>query len=141
MPVLEYLAVKGLMVIGKAIAAKGLAAKAGLLLWKMVGAYGLSATIGNTLLIGVVVGGIYWTKDRVDNLSNGLKAIEDGDIKKAVLNFGQLAISSNIEVEMLPDAVHDYLLKINVSEEKASAVAKVVSSLETNIANEVMRLK
>jgi hypothetical protein len=141
MPILEALAIKGLVVIGKAIAAKGLAAKAGVLAWKLISAYGLSATISTAFVVGVVVGGIYWTKERVANLRDGIKALEDGDINEAAINLARLAISSNAEINMLPDAVHDYLVKIRVSEEQAQDVAKAIRGMENEIVEHVRRLK
>jgi hypothetical protein len=141
MPVLEYLTVKGLIILGKAIAAKGMGAKVGYLLFKSISAYGLSATIGTTLLVGLVVGGVYWTKERVDFLKYGLKALEDGDLAKAALNLGRLALSANVHVSTLPDTVHDYLVAAHISEEKARTVAEAIKSMESEIAQQVKRLK
>lgn len=141
MPILEALFFKGAAVIAKAIAAKGLAAKTGVLAWKAISAYGLSATLSTAFVVGVVVGGIYWTKDRVNNLRNGLKALEDGDMKKAAINLGMLVISSDIEVKMLPDAVHDYLVKVRIPENRAQEVAKVIRGMEDSIEEQVRRLK
>lgn len=138
MPVLEALALKGLIVIGKAIATKAAVAKGAVAIYHAVG---LANAIAAASVVGVVVGGIYWTKERVDNLLNGLKALDDGDISKAAINLGRLAISSDIEVKMLPDAVHDYLIKARVPEEKAQEVSKVVSGMEDKIVEQVRRLK
>lgn len=85
------------------------------------------------MLVGLVVGGVVWTKERVDNLKNGVQALADGEYWKAIKNFGELAWSANLQVSMLPDVVNDALLKIKVSPEKATNVANWIRNNENGI--------
>ena len=134
------LAIKGLIVLGKAIAAKGMAAKVGYILVKSVSAYGLSATVGGVLTVGVVAGGIVWVQERVDNLRLAFTAIEQDDMAAAVEQFARLAISIGGVVDALPHAVHDYLVTIKAGEEKAQAVSELITTLRQEISLEINRL-
>jgi hypothetical protein len=134
------LAIKGLIVLGKAIAAKGMAAKFGYVLLKTISAYGLSATVGGVLTVGIVVGGVVWAKERVDNLRLAFVALENENVGAAITHFAKLAISIGGTVDALPHAVHDYLVTIKTGEEKAQAVAEVIKGLRNDIATEIARL-
>ena len=124
MPVAEFLIVKGLIGLGKFIAAKGLVGPVTCAMTKLISTYGLSTVIGGTLVVGFTAGGIYWTLDRVNNLKKGIQALESGDARNAVRHFGRLALSANVSPQLLPDVVHDYLVHINVSEDKAETVGE-----------------
>jgi hypothetical protein len=131
---LESLIVKGIIVMAKAIVAKGATAKVGLVLYKSITTYGLTQTLGSVAAVGLVVGGITWTVERVNNLTAGIKALENNDATEAVCQFGRLALSLNVHVQVLPDAVHDYLVQAHVSEEHAKDVANIIRNLEEPIA-------
>lgn len=140
MPVFEFLAAKGIAVIAKIIAAKGMGATVAHSLLQSIQTYGLSQVLGTSMAVGAVVGGVAWTADRVNNVRKGIKGLEEGNLKKAVKNFGELAINSHIDVQMLPDAVHDFLVNVaKVSDKKATVVAQVVEGLEDEIAGYVKK--
>lgn len=138
MPILEALIVNGLIVTGKFILSKAVIAKTAVVATKvvatkMLAAYSIAQIASAVMLVGLVVGGVVWTKERVENLKNGVQALADGEYWKATKNFGELAWSANLHVNMLPDAVNDALLKIKVSPEKAANVANWIRNNENGI--------
>lgn len=140
MPIVEALVLKGLFVAGKFLLSKAVIGKTAIIATKAIGtkilaAYSIAQIASAVMLVGLVVGGVAWTKERVENLKNGVQALSDGEYLKAIRNFGELALSANLSVEMLPDAVNDALLKINVSPEKASNVANWIRNNENGIVN------
>jgi len=137
MPIVEGLILKGLIGLGKIIATKGLAVKVGVIATKAIATYGIGATIGTACTVGLVAGGIFWTRDRINNLERGIKALENGDNWEAVKNFGQLAINSNLDVVDLPDAVHDCLIKSKFTYEHADVISDAVRKLESDIVDYV----
>jgi hypothetical protein len=88
-----------------------------------------------------MAGGVLWTRDLVDTLFDGYKAIKEDDVATAVRKFAKVAISAHIGADLLPDAVHDYLLKANHSEERARRAANTIKALESPIANEIEKQK
>lgn len=141
MPILEILAGKGLIALYHLIVAEGSAVAVSHAAVALIGQVGLGTFLSGTFIVGVVAGGIVWTKERVDNLINGISALQKGDVEKAIKNFGQLVISGNLDIDDLPDAAHDYLIRAHLSETKATDVAKIIKSMESDIANEVRRFK
>lgn len=139
MPVVSsiVLLIKGLGAIGEYIAAHGLAPKVAAMLMKSVAASGIVATMENVAIVGIVAGGVLWTRDRANNLIDGFKAIERGDTKNAVTKFALLAISTGIGAHALPDTVHTGLLHAGFSEEKAKFAATTIKSLEVPIADRI----
>ena len=133
------LAIKGLFVIGKAIIAHGAVAKTGYVIAKAASIYGLSATVGGVMTVGIAVGGVVWVRDRVNHLKQAIKAIENNDATNAVIHFASLAISLHKPVDALPHAVNDYLQTIEVSKEKTQVVVGLIRDLRTDIANEIQR--
>jgi len=141
MPILTIAAIKGLIGLGEIIASHGLGAKVAYILMKAVSVYGLSTTTTAVLVTGVVAGKVLWTRDIVDNLISGYNALGDKNVEKAIRKFAKVAISCHIGVDELPNAVHNYLLKANFSEEQAKVAAKILRELEVPIANEIDRRK
>ena len=140
LPLLLPLAVKGLAVLAKSIIVHGMAPKAGVVLLKSVAAHGFSQTVGSVLAVGIVVGGVVWAKEMVDNLQLALKALDDDNVGEAVTRFAKLAISLHSTADALPHAVHDYLKTIEVAEEKAQAVSDTIVSLRDEISNKIHQL-
>lgn len=138
------LAVKGLIVIGKAIVAHGsvvpITKTSFVLIKTAVSTYGLSTTVGGALTLGIVVGGVAWVKERVDSLQLALKALEDDDIEGAVKHFADLAVKLGTTVSVLPHAVSDYLETINVASEKVQDISELISCLKDDISYEISRL-
>jgi len=137
MPIIEGLIIKGLIGLGKIIATKGLAVKVAVIASKAIATYGIGATIGTACTVGLVAGGIFWTRDRINNLEKGIKALENGDNWEAVKNFGQIAINSNLNVIDLPDAIHDCLIESKFTSEHADVVSNAVRKLESEIVDYV----
>lgn len=140
MPVVSITLIKGLIAIGEYIAAHGLAPKVAFMLMKSVAASGIVATMENVAFVGIVAGGVLWTRDRANNLIGGFKAIEEGDATQAVTKFALLAISAGIGADALPDTVHTGLLHAGFSEKNAKFAATTIKSLEGPITSEIDKL-
>jgi hypothetical protein len=137
MPFLTFMAIKGLISVVAGIGVK----TAAILSIKASLAYGIGAAITGALVIGLVVGGIEWTEKCVSSLDKGIKALENGNISDAVLYFAQLAVSSGVGADALPDSIHDYLVQSNVSEQNARIVKEAASELQGEIAKKIIELK
>jgi hypothetical protein len=109
--IIESLIVKGLFTIGHAIAAHGTAASTGMMIAHSVTTYGLVSTVSTLATVGLVVGGISWTADKVNLLTKGLDAIDKGNYIGAASNFAQLSSVLNIHVRYLPDVVENFLIE------------------------------
>lgn len=135
---IEVLAAKGVLAIGKLIAGKAVLAKATAIAAKLaVSHYGLGTVLSTAFTVGVVAGGLVWTKERVESLFYALSALQDGDYGRAVTKFAQLANALDVDVACLPDVVEQYLLKIRVSSDQASAIAETIANYEPEIAQEL----
>ena len=94
-----------------------------------------------TVTAGFVAGCITWTGDRIKNVQNGIKAINNGDTWTAVKEFGSLAISSGVDVNMLPDTVEAGLEKMHLDSKATREVTSWVKNHEIEIANYVKNHK
>ena len=137
MPILEFMAIKGLFTLFT-----GAAAKVALMATvKTALAYGVGAAITGLLIAGIVVSGITWTEKCVNSLGNAIKALENGEATDAIVHFANLAISAGIGADALPDAVHDYLVQSNVSESNAKVIAEAAQELQSAIADKIVEIK
>ncbi len=135
---IEVLAAKGVLAIGKLIAGKAVLAKATAIAAKLaISHYGLGTVLSTTFTVGVVAGGLVWTKERVEDLFAALSALQDGNYSRAITKFAQLANVLGVDVTCLPDLVEQYLLKIRVSADQASAIAETIANYEPEIAQEL----
>ncbi len=124
----EALVIKGVIAFGHFVAAH---ATAGVIAGTIHAVAGMSLAqlVTATVTVGFVTGCITWTADRVKNVKNGVKAIEDGNYLKAVAEFGKFAISTNSDVNLLPDTIVEGLDKMGVDH---SASLKVGNWVRTN---------
>lgn len=86
-----------------------------------------------TVTAGFVAGCVTWTAERINNVKNGANAICLGNYGEALKEFGSLAISLNIEVNMLPDAVEAALEKMHLNSDETKKVTNWIRNNETEI--------
>lgn len=86
-----------------------------------------------TVTAGFVTGCVVWTGERIKNVQKGIKAIENGDTLTAIKEFGVFAMSSNLDVEMLPDSIAAGLEKMGVGEDGCRKAASWVENHELDI--------
>lgn len=91
-----------------------------------------------TVAAGFTAGCVVWTVDRINNLKNGVQAIAEGKTRKAVWEFGQLALSADLDVKLMPDAIVGALQKIGLATNNVRAVAQWVKDHELAIAQQVL---
>ncbi|MCX7747079.1 MAG: hypothetical protein N2645_09345 [Clostridia bacterium] len=138
--ILEGLALKGLIVLGKYIVSHGLMAKVGILLSKYVIAHGVAATISAVVAAGTMVGLITWTGERIKMLSDGVEALSNGDVKKAAKSFGRLAISTNLNVHSLADQVHQCVLEKGISLTDSQNIKDAILCIKDDIEEEIAKV-
>jgi len=129
----EALVVKGLMAIGH-FAATHMTAGVAAHLAHVAAGMTISQLIGTTVTAGFVAGCITWTQDRINNVKNGIAAIDNGNYWTAVKEFGSLAISADVSADMLPDKVDAVLEKLNLNREETKKVTRWVRNHEDDIA-------
>lgn len=129
----EALVVKGLVAIGH-FAATHLTAGAAAHLAHVAAGMTLSQLIGTTVTAGFVAGCVTWTQERINNVKNGIEAIENGNYWTAVKEFGSLAISADVSADLLPDKVDALLEKMNLNREETKKVTRWVRNHEVDIA-------
>lgn len=134
--IIEALAVKGFAAICTYVAHHAVATKVVFTGYKLLKAYSLAQIATGVVATSIVVGGVVWGIDRINNLQNGYNALIEGDKWKAIRNFGELALSIG-GVHTLPEAVQSGLVKLHVSAEHAQNIANWVSSNENAIINYV----
>lgn len=138
--VTEFLIVKGLVALGHIAATHMTAGTAAALIHAAAG-----MTIGQlattVVAAGFVTGCVTWTSDRINNLKKGASAISNGNYGEAIKEFGSLAISSNVGVDMLPDAVEAALEKMHLSSDETRKVTNWVKNHEVEIARYVKNHK
>lgn len=134
--VIEFLAVKGFAAICSFVAHHAVATKVAVTGYKLLNTYSLAQIAAGVATASVVVGGVVWGVDRINNLKNGYNAIIEGDKWKAIRNFGELALSIG-GVHTLPEAVQSGLTQLHVSSEHAQSIANWVSTNENAIINYV----
>lgn len=131
--ILEMLALKGLVALGKAaIATK----TAGPVFWGIkasTATFGAAQTAGAVFAVGIVAGGVCWTVDRINNLKDGLDNLSKGNNMKAAYHFGSLAISANLDVDLLPDAVHKYMINSGFASASAEQARREIIGIEDKI--------
>lgn len=91
-----------------------------------------------TVAAGFTAGCVVWTVDRINNLKNGVQAIAEGKTRKAVWEFGQLALSADLDVKLMPDAIVGALQKLGLATNNVRAVAQWVKDHELAIAQQVL---
>lgn len=136
----EVLVVKGLVAIGHFVAAPATAGTVAAAAHAVAG-MSLAQIATATVTAGFVAGCITWTGDRIKNVQNGIKAINNGDTWTAVKEFGSLAISSGVDVNMLPDTVEAGLEKMHLDSKAPREVTSWVKNHEIEIANYVKNHK
>ncbi|GAB4216691.1 MAG: hypothetical protein OHK0022_58150 [Roseiflexaceae bacterium] len=98
MPLLEALAVKGLIVAIKSGAAKGILAGAGKLFAVKATTVGVGAAatqVGGALLVtGAVIGGVYITETIISKSRSFISAISQRDYKEAGLSLAELIMEA-----------------------------------------------
>ncbi len=140
MPLLEALLIKGGLTIIKALSVKGVATKAGIYAVKSITTYGVGSTVAAACTIGIVTGGVVWTAERLDNLSEIIDGLQSGDEMKVIRNAAKIAIHGDVEVKMIPDAIYDNLMLAKVGHERAYAVSSAIGDLEYKIIDQVRRI-
>lgn len=136
----EVLIVKGLIAIGHFVAAHATAGTIATAAHAVAG-MSLAQIATATITAGFVAGCITWTGDRIKNVQNGIKAINDGNSWTAVKEFGSLALSADIDIVMLPDTVKAGLEKMNLDSKAAHEVTSWVKNHEIEIAKYVSEHK
>jgi len=128
------IAIKGLLILAKAIAGKAALVKVtGYVIAKSIAAYGLSATIGTAITVGTVVGGVAWTGKRIKHLRKAFKALEEDNIDEAIYYFARLLHSVHgIDVHGLADTVQSCLEKVT-SFDKAAEVHDLILEFGSEI--------
>lgn len=134
--IIEMLAVKGFATICTYMAHHAAAAKIAVTGYKLFKTYSLAQIAIGTATASVVVGGVVWGIDRINNLRNGYNAIIEGNKWEAIRNFGELAISMG-GVHTLPEAVQSGLVQLHVSPEHSQSIANWISTNENVIINYV----
>lgn len=134
--IIEVLALKGFAAICTFVAHHAAATKVVFTGYKLLKAYSLAQIAVGVVTASVVVGGVVWGIDRINNLRNGYNAIIEGDKRKAIRNFGELALSIG-GVHTLPEAVQSGLIQLHVSPEHAQNIANWISTNENAIINYV----
>lgn len=130
--VFEALVVKGLVAIGHYAAAHMTAGAAAAVVHAVAGMT-LAQIASATVATGFVTGCVVWTGERIKNVQKGVKAIENGNTLAAIREFGQLAISSNVDIEMFPDSVAAALEKMGASGDSCRKAASWVKNHELDI--------
>lgn len=138
--IVEVLVCKGLVAIGNWVAAH---ATAGVLAHAAHVAAGMtiSQLLTTTVTAGFIAGCITWTADRIKNVKNGVSAISDGNYAEAIKEFGSFALSSGVDIEMLPDTIEAGLEKMHLSSEDTKKVTAWVKNHELEIADYVKKHK
>lgn len=80
---------------------------------------------------------LVWTAERIENLRKGIDAINNGRTHDAVLQFGQLAMSSGVSLHMLPDVIEHGLEKLHLDSNVSRKATSWVKNNELAIANYV----
>lgn len=130
--VFEALVVKGLVAIGHYAAAHMTAGVAAAVVHAAAGMT-LAQIASATVTAGFVTGCVVWTGERIKNVQKGIKAIENGDTLVAIKEFGLFAMSSNVDIEMLPDSIAKGLEKMGAGGDSCRKVASWVKNHELDI--------
>ena len=92
--------------------------------------------IATTVAItGLATGGIIWTAERIGNIKKAITAIDRGNYKNAVIEFGKFLISTNLDIKLLPDAINDNLDKLNLSNHNVRVATEFIKNNELSIAS------
>lgn len=129
----EVVVVKGLIAIGHYAATHMTAGVAAHLIHVAAGMT-IPQLLGATVTAGFVAGCVTWTQDRINNVKNGIAAIDKGNYWTAIKEFGLLAISADISADMLPDKVDAVLEKLNLSRDETQKITRWVRNHEDDIA-------
>lgn len=138
--VTEVLVFKGLVTLGH-LAATHLTAGAAASLIHAAAGMTLAQLATATVTAGFVTGCVTWTTGRIKNVKNGVKALNDGNYGDAIKQFGLFAISSDLDVHMLPDTIEAGLEKMGLGTEGTKKVTSWVKGHEVEIARYVKNHK
>ena len=138
--IVETLIVKGLVVLGHMAATHLTAGGAAALIHTAAG-MSLSQLATATITAGFVTGCITWTGDRIKNVQNGVKAINEGRTFTAIKEFGQFALSAGVDVDLLPDTIESGLERMHLDSNASKEVTSWVKSHKIEIANYVRNHK
>lgn len=138
--VAEALVYKGLVALWH-LAATHITAGAAVSLVHAAAGMTISQLATTVVTAGFIAGCIKWTYERLDNLKKGAKAISDCNYYTAIKEFGLLAISSGIDVNLLPDSVEKALEKINLDSIESRKITSWVKNHELEIAQYVKNHK
>ena len=130
--VFEALVCKGLVALGHYAVAHMTAGTAVAAVHAVAGMT-LAQLASATVAAGFVTSCVTWAADRIKNVQRGVKAIENGNTLVAIKEFGRFAMSSNLDVEMLPDSIAAGLEKMGVGEDGCSKAASWVANHELDI--------
>ena len=135
---LSLLAIKGIMTL---LATKGIA----ILAVKGALAFGVAATIKTLLVAGVVVGGITWTSEMVQDVKDIINALEAGNEGVAVIRLAKLAKRLHgVNLEGLADFPQElgaYLEEVGANAEAVKAIVDFTSDNLENIKKNVVHIK
>lgn len=130
--VFELVVCKGLVALGH-YAVAHMTAGAAVAAAHAVAGMTLAQLASATVTAGFVTGCVTWTAGRIKNVQKGIKAIENGDTLAAIKEFGVFAMSSNLDVEMLPDSIAAGLEKMGVGGDGCRKAASWVTNHELDI--------
>jgi hypothetical protein len=135
---LSLLAIKGIMTL---LATKGIA----ILAVKAALAFGVAATIKTLLVAGVVVGGITWTSEMVQDVKDIINALEAGNEGVAVIRLAKLAKRLHgVNLEGLADFPQElgaYLEEVGADAQAVKAIVDFTSDNLDNIKKNVVHIK
>lgn len=86
-----------------------------------------------TVAAGFVTGCVTWTAGRIKNVQKGIEAIENGNTFAAIKEFALFAMSSNLDIEMLPDSIAAGLEKMGAGGDECRKAASWVKNHELDI--------
>lgn len=134
MPFPIILAVKGIAIAAKFLAAKGMLATAAGFIFKIAMIKGVAATVGGALVVGAVIGGIRWTQDRYTLLREALRALEQEDYEKAVKKIAKIAISLHgLHLDEVHDGILACLEQSGCSSDHVNGIAHLLDELYPQI--------
>lgn len=134
--IVEYIIAKGAVALVH-WGATHLTAAAAAHIAHTVAAMSVAQFVSTTVSACFVAGCIQWTGDRINNLKHGVQAVSDGNYKKAVVEFGNIALSADLDVNLLPDSVEKALEKLHLSSGETRKVTSWVRNHELEIARYV----
>lgn len=130
--VFELVVCKGLVALGH-YAVAHMTAGAAVAAAHAVAGMTLTQLASATVAAGFVTGCVTWTAGRIKNVQKGIEAIENGNTFAAIKEFALFAMSSNVDIEMLPDSIAKGLEKMGAGGDSCRKVASWVKNHELDI--------